>query len=357
MQEGLAGAGAATGAPRHILIVRLGAIGDCLRVLPSVALLRRAFPAAEIGWVVSDTAAPVLEGNPLLDRVHIVRRRALKAGAWSAWKELRRAGGELAASGYDVAIDFHTRLRSGYLVRASAAPLRIGLGLRSGTEANFLFTNCHVSLDDKYENRVVRFMRLLHPLGIEPDLAPPLANLGLWIPPEIAEAASATFDEAGRPVVAVFPGTSDHRAGDRWPAERWQQVVAALGEQGVGCMVLWGPGEMDIAAAVAAASPRAVLAPPTSLVEMMALVGRFGLYLGANTAALHMAWMQQVPAVVLAGGRPWRTDRPLSPARSVMLSAGGVEPSRKLRGSAARAAVEGIRVEEVLAAARTLLAG
>ncbi|MFN2426243.1 MAG: glycosyltransferase family 9 protein, partial [Candidatus Binatia bacterium] len=95
--------------------------------------------------------------------------------------------------------------------------------------------------------------------------------------------------------------------------------------------------------------------PPTSLPEMMALLGCFRLYVGANTAALHMAWMQGVPSVVLAGGRPWRTDRPLEPVPSVMLSAGGIEPDRKLRGEEAQRAVEGIEVDDVVAAARRLL--
>ena len=69
---------------------------------------------------------------------------------------------------YDVAIDFHTRLKSGYLAWRSRAPRRIGLGMRSGTEANFLFSNERVTLEDPWESRVMRFARLLAPLGLNP---------------------------------------------------------------------------------------------------------------------------------------------------------------------------------------------
>lgn len=339
--------------PERILVVRLGAIGDCLRVLPAVARLRKHYPAAEIGWVVSDLVAPLLEGHPLLDRLHVIRRRAMKSGPASAWTELGRVGAELAARRYDVAIDFHTRLKSGLLTRASRAPLRIGLDRRSGTEANFLFTNRHVSLRDRYENRVTRFLRLLEPLGIPADGGG--GDLGLWIPAEATARAEAVHREAGCPAVALFAGTSAHRAADRWPDTRWRELVRCLGDEGVTSMLLWGPGELEAAAAVADASPACTLAPPTTLAEMMALLGRFRLYAGSNTAALHMAWMQGVPSVVLVGGRPWRTDRPLAPVPSVMLSAGGVEPERKLRGEAARCAVEGIAVDDVAAAVRELL--
>lgn len=339
--------------PDRVLVARLGAIGDCLRVLPAVARIRERFARAEIGWVVSDLLAPLLQGHPILTRLHVLRREPMQAGPRSAWRELRRVGEELSAVRYDVAIDFHTRLKSGFLVRASAAPLRIGFDRSSGGEANFLFTNCHVSLPDPYENRVDRFLRLLAPLGIEGATPAELEasdGRGLWIAPGAAARAAAIHADAAAPDVALFAGTSAHRQTDRWPDAKWRELVVRLGDTGLRSMLLWGPGEFERAAAIAASSAACTLAPPTTLPEMMALLGRFRLYVGSNTAALHMAWMQEVPCVVLVGGRPWRTDRPLAAVPSAMLSAGGVEPERKLRGEAARRAVEGIEVAEAMAA-------
>jgi heptosyltransferase-1 len=338
--------------PERILALRLGAIGDCLRVLPAVVRLRESFPSAEIDWAVGDLAAPLLEGHPAITRLHVVRRRERKAGLVAAFAELHRVGRELEARRFDVAIDFHTRLKTGYLARASRAPMRIGFDRASGTEANFLFTNCHVSLEDRYENRVLRFGRLLAPLGVDVDLS--AAPRGLWIPDAEAAAAAASYAATGRPPVAIFGATSASRADDRWPVARWKEVVRRLGDAGLASMVFWGPGDEAAAGEIASASPYSRAAPPTSLREMAAMLGRFEVYVGANTAALHMAWMQGVACVVLAGGRPHRTDRPLPPVASVMLSA-GAEPSRKLRGEAARRAVEGIEVEQVVEAVHAML--
>jgi heptosyltransferase I len=347
-------AGSMAPPPERILVLRLGAIGDCLRVLPAVCRLRETFPAAEIDWAAGDLAAPVLEGHPAITRLHVVRRRKMKSGLLAACTELHRVGRELEARRFDVAIDFHTRLTTGYLARASRAPMRIGFDRASGTEANFLFTNCHVSLEDRYENRVTRFGRLLAPLGVDPDLA--AAPRGAHVAADERAAAAETHSAAGRPRVAIFAGTSAARAHDRWPLPKWKEVARRLGDRGLSSMVLWGPGDEEAAREIAAGSAAASVAPKTSLRAMMALLGCFDLYVGSNTAALHMAWMQGVASVVLVGGRPHRTDRPLAPVPSVMLSAGGVEPSRKLRGEAARRAVEGIEVEEVVAASLALLA-
>ncbi len=337
-------------APSRILVVRLGAIGDCLRVLPSVVRLRRAFPSTEIGWVASDLVAPLLAGHPAISRLHVLQRHAMQAGLLRAWSELRRVGAELRASRYDVAIDFHTRLKSGYLTRASRARERIGLDRSSGTEANFLFTNHHIKLDDRYENRVLRFSRLLAPLGLEEEVE--ADDLMPWIDPAAVAGARAIHAQAGRPAVALVAGTSARRSGDRWPRPKWRDLIASLGDAGLPSMIVWGPGEMEMAAEIAeAATSSCSIAPPTTLPEMMALLGCFRLYVGTNTAAMHMAWMQGVPAVVLVGGRPWRTDRPLAPVRSAMLSAGGIEPSRKLHGEAARRAIEDIEVMDVVTAA------
>jgi heptosyltransferase-1 len=339
--------------PKRLLVVRLGAIGDCLRVMPSVRILRRRFPEATIGWAVGDLALPLLEGHPAVDRLHVVRRREMKGGPWQALRELRRIGVELREVGYDVAVDFHTRWKSGVLVQRCGAPHRIGLDRVSGTEGNFLFTNHHVSLSDRYENRVLGFARMLAPLGI--DERPGADDLRPWIEPSALARGRRLHAEAGSPPVVLVAGTSAHRANDRWPVAKWVELAGRLGAEGVRMLVLWGPGEIETAQAVACASPMAELAPPTTLPEMMAVCGSARLYVGTNTAAMHMAWMQGVPCVVLAGGRPWRTDRPLEPVASEMLSAGGIEPTRKLRGDAARRAIEEIDPEDAAAAALRLL--
>ena len=211
-------------------------------------------------------------------------------------------------------------LKSGVISRLSGAPIRIGYGRRDASEANHLFNNVHVSLPDHGENRVLRFLHLLSPLGIPTAWDP--EDTGLYLDPVVRSLARAWYESVGRPELAVFPGTSEGRARERWPESKWVDLLSRLGGSGVSSAIFWGPAEEQLAARVAAAAgSRAVLAPPTTLPEMLAMIGCFDGFIGSDTAAMHMAWLQGVPTAVFVGPKPPRTVAPLDPVVSRVLRA------------------------------------
>jgi ADP-heptose:LPS heptosyltransferase len=306
---------------QRILVVRLGAIGDVLRVLPAVRRLRCERPNATIGWVVENWVYPVVAGNPNVDRFHILDRRQLRGGPATALREVARLARELRSAGYDIALDFHGRLKSGFVSRSSAAPMRIGYARGDASEGNHLFNNVHVRLQDKWENRVLRFLHLLQPLGIDARFDP--GDLGVHVTQEEREKACAWHAANGRPAVAAFPGTSRLRSYKRWPAEKWAELLRRLEADGIATVVFWGPDDVDFTGQIAAlAGTACTLAPPTRLCEMMAMIGCCRGFIGSNTAAMHMAWLQGVPTAWFPGpGRP-RTDAPLGNVRARSLWAG-----------------------------------
>jgi heptosyltransferase-1 len=302
------------------LVVRLGAIGDVLRVLPAVRRLRAARPDIHIGWAVEDWAYPVIAGNPNVDRFHILDRRELSSGVVKGLREGLRFVREIRAERYDAVLDFHGRLKSGIVTRLSGAPVRIGYDKGSATEGNQHFTNVHVTLEDPGENRVLRFLHLLAPLGIPTHWDP--CDTGLYVDPAVREAALAWHASVGRPALAVFPGSSSKRARERWPEEKWVELLSRAGAGGVSSAVFWGPAEQEVAARIVAATgSRTVLAPATTLPEMIAMIGCFEAFIGSDTAAMHMAWLQGVPTAVFVGPKPPRTVAPLSPMISRVLRA------------------------------------
>lgn len=100
----------------RILVVRLGAMGDILHALPAVASLKLSYPGARLTWVVKPQWAPLLEGNPFIDRLVFVKRDFPK-GLYRTWRELR-------AESYDFAVDFQGLVQSAVLASA-AHPDRI----------------------------------------------------------------------------------------------------------------------------------------------------------------------------------------------------------------------------------------
>ncbi|MDK1021998.1 MAG: glycosyltransferase family 9 protein [Candidatus Hydrogenedentes bacterium] len=305
------------------LVVRLGAIGDALRVCPAVRRLRRERPEATIAWAVEQWVYPIIASNPDVDRFHVLDRGKLRRGRRSATQEFLRFIREIRTHRYEVALDFHGRFKSGAVSRASGAKYRLGYPRGQSSEMNHLFSNVHVTLEDALENRVLRYLHLLAPLGIDPAFD--TEDIGVEVAKVDRDLAAQWYDEAGRPELAVFPGCSENQSGyHRWPREKWIELLNRLGVQGTRSVLFWGPDELEFSEAIAAGTGDSVsLAPGTGLIEMMAMVGRFRAFAGSNTAAMHMAWLQGVPTAVFTGPCIPRTDAPLPHVPSRVLRADG----------------------------------
>jgi heptosyltransferase I len=103
-------------APPMILVVRLGAMGDILHALPAVRALKLGYPDTELTWVVEPKWAPLLEQNPFVDRVLLLRRDSFR-GLVVSYQAVRD-------SSYKFAVDFQGLLKSS-LVAVAAQPGRI----------------------------------------------------------------------------------------------------------------------------------------------------------------------------------------------------------------------------------------
>ncbi|MGV8058433.1 MAG: lipopolysaccharide heptosyltransferase I [Smithellaceae bacterium] len=128
----------------NILIVKLSAIGDVIHTLPSLAALRKLYPAAHITWVVEEAAADVVRNHPFLDTVLISQRKSWIKNFHNGeinrpLREMRAFLRELRQRPYDLVIDFHGLLKSAIVVLLSGG--KIKLGYDSLQELSGLFYN------------------------------------------------------------------------------------------------------------------------------------------------------------------------------------------------------------------------
>ena len=100
----------------RILVVRLSAMGDIIHTLPAVASLKNSYPGSHLTWVVEPRWLPLLEANPYVDRVVVLRRQS--------WSEYLESWRDLCAARYDFAVDFQGLTKSA-LVASVARPDRI----------------------------------------------------------------------------------------------------------------------------------------------------------------------------------------------------------------------------------------
>jgi heptosyltransferase I len=91
-------------------------MGDVIHALPAVATLKHSFPGSTLAWVVDPHWAPLLAGNPFVDRLVEFDRHSAR-GMREAWRELRRGR-------YDIAVDFQGLIKSA-LIASLAWPDRI----------------------------------------------------------------------------------------------------------------------------------------------------------------------------------------------------------------------------------------
>lgn len=279
----------------NVALVRLSSLGDVVHALPAAAALRAGLPGARLTWIAEAREAALLRDNPVVDEVVAVDTRrwrrarrpvalAEAAGALAGLRErLRRAA-------LDVVVDLQGTLKSGLLTAATRAPLRIGFAARHCREPlAALFTNRRVAPPARAQHVVDQNLALLQPLGVAGG--PPIFSLPR---DSRAEArADAILAEAGLKardrLVMVTPGAG--RPDKRWPAERFGALARHLAERGAAVLVLWGPAEQGAARTVAraAAPARVVLAPPTDVGELTALLRRASVVVGADTGPLHLA--------------------------------------------------------------------
>jgi len=272
---------------RRILIVRLGSLGDLVHTLPAVTAFRRAFPAAEIDWLVDAPHREFLELVPVISSLVVLERRG--AGGWL---DVVRT---LRPRRYDMAVDFQGLVKSAALARLSGAK-RV---------AGFAFPAVRESLAVPFYTDPISVPKSAHVVQKNLLLAGALGAAGTALEFPIAAVSSdsaASFLAAdGRPFVLLNPGAA--WPNKRWPPDRLGAVARWLMERkGLTSVVLWGPGEQAVAdEAVRTSSGAARIAPPTGLKDLIALARRARLIVSGDTGPLHIASALGVPAVALFG--------------------------------------------------------
>jgi lipopolysaccharide heptosyltransferase II len=219
---------------KRICVIKPSALGDVVQALPVLPALRRRFPRARISWVISRSLAPLLEGHPDLDEVVPFERR----GSLGDWRRLMT---RLRRSRFDLVFDLQGLLRSGLMLWATKASLRVGLeSAREGSMwgCHFLIPGTDLSVPAHLRTR-----RVVDALG----LANFPAELRLGISRSERQWATRQLAPLGGSVLAIHPGASWKTK--RWLPERFAAVASkALRHFGLSPVVLGAPDECGLSA-------------------------------------------------------------------------------------------------------------
>ncbi|HEV7703846.1 MAG TPA: glycosyltransferase family 9 protein [Gemmatimonadaceae bacterium] len=291
-----------------VLYMRTQGIGDVILATGILRAIASAQSTVSLDVLTTATAAPVLEGNPYVRRVHTLQRSA--GGVARLTRELRRAR-------YDVVVDGKiTRgssfIRSPALTMASRAPYRIGVG---GGNHDLVFNLCVDRFDRRSTHMVDGSATLAMPFGVD------VAHADFR--PEIFLTASE-IEGANRQWCAA--GTVEERRGERWlinisagaalrrwPNERWIELIAHLRRRRPTSAVVVIGNASELASVIEVARASNVVAVRTeSLRAALAMVGTSTRVITADTSITHAASAFCVPTLVLiqrglTQWLPWHT--------------------------------------------------
>jgi heptosyltransferase-1 len=325
------------------LFVRLGSLGDIVHTVPAVSAIRGAYPQAAIHWLVDTRQLEVLELVEGVDRIHAMRSDV--AGWASTIPALRRER-------FDAALDFQGLIKSAVLARLAGAKRTIGFtksSLREPFAASF-YTE-RVKADDS-GHVIAKNLSLLAAIDIRHP-APPAFRFAR----RPSSALQRVRAETGGRFAIINPGAA--WPNKRWPPERFGTVAAALFRQhDLRSLVLWGPGERDLAdAVVTASSGGAMVAPPTSIADLFALCSEAALMISGDTGPLHIGAASGTPLVGIFGPTDPRRNGPWSSSDVSVSRFSDCRCHHQRRCTNSRWCLDDLQVAEVLDAAARRLAG
>lgn len=349
-------------APRSILLVRLGSMGDIIHSLPMAAALRLAFPDCELGWAVDERWAELLcapayprmgergPQRPLVDRVFGFQLRNWRRHPLSpkTIRQLRDVVGVLRTMSYPLVLDMQGSIKSAVVAHLARGERILGFDNPWERGADAFYTR-RIEAVPLTVHMVERNLSLAEAVTGEPAKEP------CFELPHCPVAEAWADDFLSRQRIERFallnPGAG--WGAKQWPTERFAEIAKELAAMGVAALVNFGPGEQDLVEEVARLSGGAARPLPCTLSQLIALARRARLAIGGDTGPLHLASALGVPVVGLYG--------PTNPGRNGPRGSRAINlrhPAAVTNYSQVEDDHEGllaISVEEVMAAARLLL--
>jgi len=303
-----------------VLVIKLRHLGDVLLSSPVFSVLKSRAPRAQVDALVYAECAPMLTGHPAISRVHCIDRAWRSLGTAARVSAEWRLLAELRARRYDLVVHLTEHWRGAWLTRAlgarwAVAPVVAGRGRfwrRSFT---------HFVSEPRAGGRhvVERNLDALRRIGIYPAVEERTLTLVAGAAAEERVAALlAGCGLAHDPFVQVHP--SSRWRFKCWPAEKMAAFIDRLHGDGWRVVLTAAPDPVEaqmvddilqrIARPVAAN-----FSGQLSLKELAALTRRAQLFVGVDSAPMHIAAAVGTPTVALFGPSgealwaPWGVPR------------------------------------------------
>jgi lipopolysaccharide heptosyltransferase II len=289
--------------PEKILMIKLGAIGDLVMASPFFHQVRRGFPKSRLVLLVGRSCVQAVENNPHIDRLVVADDSGIFLGSLGArLLEAGRLLRLLRREKFDLVFVLHRGWQFNLLARLAGIPLRVGFA--RGREGMTLTRG--VALEPSRNERET-YLDLLRALGFAAECA----DDGFFTTDAERRAATRFLNEhsvAGQDVllIAVAPGggrnVKTFMPSKRWPLPNYIRLIGKIAAETSARIILCGSAdERDLIAQIRTQYPACLDATHLSLGESAALLRQCGLFVGNDSAPLHIAAAMGVPTLAFYG--------------------------------------------------------
>jgi len=301
---------------KRALVIQLRHHGDVLLTSPVLTALKKRAPALEVDALVYADTREMLDLHPALAQAHVVERRWKGAGAVARLAAEWRLFGALRSRGYDLVIHLSEHPRGAWLARSLGARYAVAPDFaRKPRSWKRSFTHLYPLPPHARRHRVEINLDALRRIGVQP--AEEERKLVL-VPGADAERHVDTLLAANglsaKRFIHFHPGSRWQFK--CWPPERAAALIDVLSRRGERVVLTAAPDERELALIAAirkGASAQTVdLSGTLSLKQLAALAARAKLFVGVDSAPMHIAAAMQIPVVALFGPSgelewgPWR---------------------------------------------------
>ncbi|MBV8888732.1 MAG: glycosyltransferase family 9 protein [Alphaproteobacteria bacterium] len=266
---------------RRVLVIKLGALGDIVQAMGAAAAIRVHHRDAAITFLTTRPYADLAKAAPYFDAVWIDERPG-----WRDPGGVLRLRQRLRQARFHRVYDFQTRARTAlyfWLMRSQGRPQWSGIAPGAS-----------------HPHRNPARIRM-HTLDRQEDQLRHAGLAGPVPPPDLSWLATDPSRFSLVPeYVLLIPGGAPHRPQKRWPLDRYVALAQDLAAAGLAPVVVGGPEERPLGAAIAAAEPKARdLTGATGFGDIVALGRGARRVIGNDTGPMHLAVAGGAAATVL----------------------------------------------------------
>ncbi|EED34306.1 glycosyl transferase, family 9 [Luminiphilus syltensis NOR5-1B] len=286
----------------HVLIVRLGAIGDGVFASPLIGAVKRTWPDAKVSWLAEPALASMLSVNPDIEEVVVWPRQRWQSLLRSfrllaLFREVLDFRRELKRRRFDQVFDVQGLLKSAILARLTGAPQRTGLD--SGEPTGWLMTR--VLPKSRNVARIgSEYLGFAEAVGLD------VGDFEMQVATRPGDRAQADRERLRGRYAVLCPFTT--RPQKHWFVEQWRDVAIGLADRGLRVLLLGGPGDVEMVDAYIEGTAVESRAGLTTLTETSALIERAEILIGVDTGLTHMGIANATPTVALFGSTCPYTD-------------------------------------------------